>query len=192
MSGDFKFFIPLQKNVDGTLSGTASATTVDRDEERMSDESIYMMADDIKKTGVNLFGNHQHDWENILGGIDDAGVQTTSKGKELSIHIHPNKSNPKYDQLIGTMNTPGVRVGLSVGGNVLATRWEYDKRLNKKIKILDRVKIYEVSVVGIASNADSFLSIPAAIAKSAKLYKKCPACFSKMYGKACDTCLYRS
>lgn len=187
---DFRIFLPLTKTGD-RLTGIASATSVDRDEERMSDEALSMMADDIKRENVNLFGNHSHEWENILGGIDEAIIID----KKLHIGINPNTSNPKYNQLIGTMNTKGVKVGLSVGGNVAGYKWEYDKNIGKKVKILDRVKIFEVSIVGIPSNADSFLTIPQAIAKSAKLpisQKQCKMCLSYIDDDSCGICNWRN
>ncbi len=186
---DFNFIIPLNKQIGDQLSGIASTTSVDRDDEKMSDTALKMMVDDIKTEGVNLFGDHAHNWENILGGIDRADLIN----KQVHIGINLNKANPKYQQLVGTINTKGVKVGLSVGGNVLNYKYEYDKTVGKKIKVLDKVKIYEVSVVGIPSNADSFLTIPQAIAKSAKLKtNKCPACDDILVSDTCDTCLWRN
>ena len=171
MTNNFNFIIPLKKSTGDTLTGIASTTSVDRDGERMSSDALKMMVDDIKRVGVNLFGNHEHSWENILGGIDDASLV----GDQVHIKINPNKSNPKYPQLMGTLSTKGVRVGLSVGGNVESTKEEYDKEQRKKVKVLDEVSVYEVSVVGIPSNADSFMSIPNAIAKSIREKSKaCP------------------
>jgi HK97 family phage prohead protease len=190
---DFNFIIPLQKGLIGdTLTGTASTTSVDRDEERMSANAINNMTDGVKREGVNLFGNHQHDWENILGGIDNA----EAFDKKFKININLNKANPKYEQLVGTLNTKGVRIGLSVGGNVKSFHWEYDKAIGKKIKVLDEVEVYEVSVVGIPSNKESFLTIPQAIAKSAKLpgmppIFKCVNCNSEVEKGVCALCLTR-
>lgn len=190
MESAFNVIIPLQKGVNHDLIGTASSISVDRDDERMSENALNMMAEDIKKEGVNLFGNHEHNWENILGGIDEA----ESTGKDLSIGINLNKSNPKCNQLMGTLNTKGVKVGLSVGGNVVSDRTEYDRVKGKKIKVLDKVKIYEVSIVGIPSNADSYLSLPQAIAKSAgfmtRVSRSCPICSSEHFKKECKLCGY--
>jgi HK97 family phage prohead protease len=186
--GDFNFIIPLQKNAEDRLTGIASTTVVDRDDEKMSDSALHDMADDIRREGVNLFGNHEHSWENILGGIDHADVL----GKQLQIGINLNRANPKYAQLTGTLATKGVKLGLSVGGNVGGFRWEYDREKGKKIKVLDKVKVYEVSVVGIPSNAESFLSVSSAIAKSAKPKGlNCPACFSEIAKGLCPTCFWK-
>lgn len=173
---NFNFCIPLKKAREGALSGIASTTSIDRDGERMSDQALRMMVDDIKAKGINLFGNHEHGWENILGGIDKAELNTQ---KQVVIGINPNKANPKYNQFIGTMSTPGVTLGLSVGGTVKGDKWEFDKALGKKVHVLDKVEIYEVSVVGIPSNKEALLSIPTQIMKSMKekgCDKNCELC----------------
>ncbi len=192
----FTFILPLQKSLDGQqLIGTASATSVDRDDERMSKEALDMMTNDINRFNVNLFGNHEHNWENIMGGINYA----SNDGQKMDIKINLDNptTNPKIPMLLNKMKVPGVKLGLSVGGNVMGYSWEYNKDLGKKIKVLDKVKIYEVSVVGIASNADSFLTIPQAIAKSVKdsvkwedVKAKCPLCFSEIAKSICDICFY--
>lgn len=173
---DFNFIIPLSKGLNNSLSGVASTTSVDRDEERMSAEALKMMVDDIKKQGVNLFGNHEHNWENTLGIIKDASLVNNQVA--VKIDLDDPQTNQKIPMLLNKLGR-GIKLGLSVGGNVLNYKWEYDRELGKKIKVLDKVKIYEVSVVGIPSNADSFLTIPQAIAKSARINKEyavCPKC----------------
>jgi len=166
MQKNFNFSIPLKKDISDPdrLVGLASTISIDRDEERMSLKALNEMTEDIRTKGVNLFGDHEHGWTNILGGIDQADL----RGDELFIGINPNKSNPLYPQLIGTMSTKGVTVGLSVGGTVTKEKYEYDAELGKKVKVIDGVKLYEISVVGIPSNPDAFVSIPGQIAKSMK------------------------
>jgi HK97 family phage prohead protease len=187
---DFGFIIPLTKEANGTLSGIASTTSVDRDEEKMSDEALRTMVDDIRTIGVNLFGNHEHNWENTLGVINQANLLDNQV--HVGITLDDPNTNPKVPMLLNKLKK-GIKLGLSVGGNVLNYKWEYDKSVGKKIKVLDKVKIYEVSVVGIPSNADSYLSIPAAIAKSAKGHRPmvtCPYCYSDSINKGvCEICL---
>lgn len=151
----------------------------------MSPNALEDMRREVLERGVNLFGNHQHDWENILGGIPKGEINNN----QLSVGIHLNKSNPKYEQLLGTLNTPGVRLGLSVGGNVTKEYYEYNKSVGKKIKVIDGVQLYEISVVGIPSNYDACLNIGQAIAKCFNGSKTCPVCYSEMNQK-CEVCLY--
>jgi len=185
---DFNFIIPLKKGSDSQLSGIASTTSIDRDEEKMSDTALSMMVSDIKSIGVNLFGNHEHNWENTLGVIKEA--ELIDRQVHIGITLDDASTNPKIPMLLNKLKR-GIKLGLSVCGNVESYKWEYDKSVNKKVKVLDKVKIYEVSVVGIPSNADSFLSIPQAITKSYKSKSyKCPVCLSENNKSGvCEICL---
>lgn len=188
----FSIILPLRKDVNSnTLTGIASTTSIDKDEERMSDQALKMMVDDIKREGVNLFQDHQHGWQDTLGVIKDAKL--VGNKVQVDITLDDAVTNPRVPMLLNKLNK-GIRLGLSVGGNVLNRKWEYNKQLNKKIQVLDEVKIYEISVVGIPSNSDSFLSLPMAIAKSAKLSgakEICPLCYSNINEGVCSLCLAR-
>ena len=188
MKNDFNIILPLNKSITGDfLTGIASTTSVDRDDERMSDEALRMMVDDIKRQGVNLFSDHEHQWENTLGVINQA--ELVNNQVQVGITLDDVSTNPKVPMLLNKLHK-GIKLGLSVGGNVVSYKWEYSKELNKKIKVLDKVKIYEVSIVGIPSNPESFLTLPAAIAKSAGIHELiCPLCFSPMI-KSCGVCFY--
>jgi len=182
----FNFIIPLKKENSGMLTGIASTTGVDKDEERMSEDALKQMVKDIKTMGVNLFGNHEHNWENTLGVIKNAELINNEVAIEIT--LDDDKTNPKIPMLLNKLKR-GIMLGLSVGGNVDSFKWEYNRELGKKIKVLDSVKIYEVSVVGIPSNSSSYLSIPMAIAKGYK-EKRCPVCYSKdIKNGVCSQCL---
>jgi len=194
MGNDFNIILPLKKTIDSDeLTGIASTISIDRDGERMSQGALQMMVEDIKKTGVNLFLDHDHSVKSTMGFVYDANMTSDNK---VSVKI-------KLDDPITNQNVPailnklkrGIRLGLSVGGNVESTKDEYDKKLGRKVKVLDKVKIYEISVVGVPSNADAFLNIPDAIMKSVKSKlqetKTCPICYSDM-NKECPACLYKS
>lgn len=187
-NNSFNIIFPLNKDINSSrLTGIASTTSIDRDGERMSQEALKDMVVEIKKNGVNLFENHEHGWQNTLGFIKDAKLS----GNEVLVDIELDdaNTNPKIPMLLNKLKK-GIKLGLSVGGNVTQEKWEYNKSQGRKVKILDKVKIYEVSVVGIPSNADSYISIPQAIAKSAKLEKSCPICFNKTKKEECELCLY--
>lgn len=189
MNENFKIILPLKKEGNsGDLVGIASTLSVDRDEEKMSQKALLKMVNDIKEKGVNLFENHDHGWEHTLGVIKDADLIDNKVAVKISLD-DPN-TNPKIPMLLNKLKK-GIMLGLSVGGNVTNFSWEYDRKLGKKIKVLDDVSIYEVSVVGIPSNADAFVTIPQAIAKSAKLpiLKKCPNCYNKTEKEECELCL---
>lgn len=175
----FSFVMPLQKEatilaLDGTesdmLQGVASTTNVDRDEERMSEKALYKMKRDIVMGFVNLFGNHNHEWENSLGSITDA--QITPEGQfKVKIKLDDKTTNPKIPMLLNKLKR-GIKLGLSVGGQVLKTKEEFDKALGKKITIIDDLELYEVSVVGVPANRETDLSLANQIAKSLKENKE--------------------
>ena len=173
----FKFYIPLTKSTDEEITGIASTTSVDRDDERMSTDALRSMAADINRLGVNLFGNHEHSWENTLGVVT-AG---TVSGDQLSVRFRLDdpSTNPKIPMLLNKL-ARGIRLGLSVGGHVTKTRKEYSKELGKNVKVIDDVRLYEISVVGIPSNPDCNIMATAVLAKSASPMVK--------WRSLCDRC----
>ena len=183
----FNVFIPLQKSneLNSELVGVASTLSRDRDDEKMSINALKDMVTGIKSLGVNLFGNHEHSWENTLGYIKDA--ELNGKQVDIKISLDDAETNPKIPMLLKKLEK-GINLGLSVGGNVTKVKYDYDKVLGKKIKVIDGVDLLEISVVGIPSNADSSLSLTNAIMKSFE--KKCPLCNSMMFKGECQLCLY--
>jgi len=190
--GNFQFCIPLEKSYGDELIGVASTLSVDRDDERMSENALHEMVQEIKKKGVNLFGNHEHNWENTLGAVKDAEL-TEDNQVIIKANLDNPQTNPKVDMMLNKL-ARGIKLGLSVGGTVTKLKYEYNKELGKRIKVIDGVKLYEISVVGIPSNADSFLNIQQAIAKSMKKslnISKCPNCYHELNFGECDICLYK-
>jgi HK97 family phage prohead protease len=188
MENAFNFYIPLQKQAGDQLVGIASTLSPDRDMERMSDKALKEMEQEILTKGVNLFGNHEHSWENTLGVIKKATIKNNLLG--VGITLDNSETNPKVNMLLKKLER-GIKLGLSVGGAVTSERWEYDKELNKKVKVIDGVKLYEISVVGIPSNTDAFLSLPQAISKCLNNNNRCPLCYSRIVANKCAICLWR-
>ena len=186
MESAFNVYIPLEKDYAGdSLLGIASTTSVDKDTEKMSEKALQEMERDIKELGVNLFENHEHKWENTLGVVHDA--QLIDKQLKVKIKLDDPNTNPKIPVLLNKL-ARGIKLGLSVGGNVTSTKYEYDKSVGKRVKVIDGVKLYEISVVGIPSNSDSFLSLGEAISKSVK--STCPCCLTKSSKSKCEVCYY--
>lgn len=183
---DFTVLLPLKKSGEGSLVGIASATSVDRDEERMSEACLDDMIAQFQAYKVPLMENHTHNWENTMGVIKSA--QKVGDKAQVFIGLDNANTNPKIAMLLGKLDA-GIPIGLSVGGNVVAKHTEYDKSLNKRITVMDKVKLYELSVVGIPSNADSYLSLGQAIAKSARFVKNCWACLAECGNGECKLCL---
>jgi len=190
MDSSFNFCIPLKKDIGDTLIGVASTISVDRDDEKMSENALSDMVKEIKEKGVNLFGNHEHGWENTLGAVTEADLKENQM--YIKTILDNPQTNPKVPMLLNKL-ARGIKLGLSVGGTVTKLKYEYSKELGKKIKVIDGVKLYEISVVGIPSNADSFLTIPQAISKSMKekdLYnRQCSLCLGEIDKGVCKQCL---
>lgn len=184
----FNFYIPLKKEAQGSdvLTGVASTISIDKDGERMSTKALEDMKNTIITSSVNLFGNHQHDWENTLGVVNHADL--IDNRLHVRIQLDDPNVNPKVKQML-TKLARGIKLGLSVGGAVTDEKNEYDRELGKKVKIINGVKLYEISLVGIPSNSDSFVSIPSMISKC-YTDKMCPLCFGKFWAGECEMCLY--
>ena len=182
----FQVFIPIQKGEPGQpfkitetmqngetrtryrLKGIASTTSLDRDSERVTRACIEDMVDSIRAKKLPIFGNHQHDWENMLGYANGA----TALGNELEIDILTAyvETHPKVAQLVSDLEG-GLPLGLSVGGKVIEDGKAYEPSLKKEIKLIKKIGLLETSVVGIGSNPDAFLSLPEQISKSLKSCK---------------------
>ena len=189
--GSFNIFMPLSKNKgENTLNGIASTLSLDRDEERMSENAMRDMEREIVINGVNLFEDHNHGWQNTLGVIKRAHIDNNELNVEINLD-NPS-TNPKVLSLLEKLKK-GIKLGLSVGGAITKEYESYDKNLGKKVKVIDGVKLFEISVVGIPSNSDSFLTLPMAISKSAHRFDtNCPVCLSKMNNfENCPTCFYK-
>jgi HK97 family phage prohead protease len=188
---DFQFYLPLEKSSDTQLTGIASTISVDRDGERMSENALNDMVREIMEKGVNLFGNHEHSWENTLGAVWKARLQ--NRNIIVDINLDDPNTNPKIPMLLNKLKR-GIKMGLSVGGSVTKEREEYSKELGRRIKVIDGVNLFEISVVGIPSNADSFLSLPQAITKGYRKVEKCEQCFAPipLNNNICNLCHWRN
>jgi len=190
----FKFFIPLNKGIgEGELVGVASTLSLDRDSEKMSSKALDQMEETINTMGVNLFLDHNHGVFDTIGAVKKA----RREGNELkvSIDLDDPTTNLNVPAILNKLKR-GIKLGLSVGGNVTNEKWEYDRELGKKIKVIDEVNLFEISLVGIPSNPDGMVSIPGQIMKSLKTErlnsKKCLCCYTEINSeqKRCQTCYY--
>jgi len=147
------------------LKGIASTSTLDRDNEIVSKNCLRMLAGKVGMKKIPIFGNHEHNWENMLGYTNSA--EQNENALEILITTDYEETNPKVSQLIGKSDG-GLPIALSIGGRVLKDHEQTDKISGKKINVIDDVDLLEVSIVGIGANPDAFLSLPDQIAKSLK------------------------
>ena len=148
----------LVETVDGNtrtkykLKGIASTTSLDRDNEKVSPDCLNKMALSIKSKKLPIFGNHEHNWENMIGYANEAEIQ----GNNLIINFETayEETHPRVKQFVGSLQA-GLPLMLSIGGKVKMAR----KEGNGKMGIIDEVDLLETSVVGIGANPDAFISL---------------------------------
>ncbi len=135
------------------VDGYASDVSIDRDGDRMSSKAIQIMKNSVEG-GMNLYTDHEHGLFDMLGVLCKAEdrngrlwVETRLEDPEL---------NPKTKLFLHKLDI-GEKIGLSIGGDMKAHHYEEDKRLGKRVRVIDDVVLYEISAVGIPSNAGAYL-----------------------------------
>jgi HK97 family phage prohead protease len=164
----FTFFIELAKaskdEHDGMkwiVTGVASTTNVDHDQERMSAPALAQMANIINEKSVPLRYEHDKDPKSIIGKVYEA---TIDAAKKLVIKAELDQSNTTAKALWDGLQT-GSKLGLSVGGKVKRAFRELAEGVGKVIKTFYDVELEEVSVTPRPANYDAWL-IDHAFAKS--------------------------
>ena len=124
------------------LEGIASSNSVDLDGDYMTNECL----EDMKKqaVGLNIFLDHEHTIDKIVGKVTDV-IETSSDVFKIKFSVIPS-----YEWYISDFLENGINLGLSIGASVLDfedtdTGWKINK-----------VKLHEISIVGIPANWDTF------------------------------------
>ena len=124
------------------LEGIASSNSVDLDGDYMTNECL----EDMKKQaiGLNIFLDHEHTLDKIVGSVTDV-IETSSDVFKIKFSVRP-----AYEWYISDFLEDGINLGLSIGASVLDfedtdTGWKINK-----------VKLHEISIVGIPANWDTF------------------------------------
>lgn len=124
------------------LEAIASSNSVDLDGDYMTNECL----DDMKTqaVGLSIFLDHEHTIDKIVGKVTEV-VESSSDVFKIKFSVLP-----KYEWYITDLLENGINLGLSIGASVLDyentdTGWKINK-----------VKLVEISIVGIPSNWDSF------------------------------------
>ena len=134
------------------LRGYASDTAVDRDGDRMSPQALKSMKSAIE-SGMNLFSNHEHGWKDTLGVISKA--EERNGGLWMEVRLEDPIKNKDVDLLLHKLEI-GEKMGLSIGGDMVGSHSEKSAN-GKSVRVIDDVKLYEVSVVGLPSNPNSYV-----------------------------------
>lgn len=171
MNEDFKVTIGItrayRKDDNLYIEGVASSTDVDSHETIFNKNCQEGFAIDINDSfntdePVVVEAEHKGDEEpmNIIGAIERAHV---TEENELFIVARLDKDNPKavYYHKILTNPDPKLgrpkRLGLSINGVVEDAYFEYNKELNKTIRVFNRVKLKKVGIVRAPSNPSTWV-----------------------------------
>lgn len=150
------------------VSGIASGTKVDREGERMATSAIEAFKRAIDTGIVDHEGNwsmvplrsgHRHEWDDVLGWIKEAEVDDENN---LVIVAELDQDNPQALNLYKKLTRPpeagkSLRLGFSVGGQVLSAGEEWDEQLGKRVYVYRDVALKETSVTSMPAYAPSYV-----------------------------------
>ena len=188
----FLFFtktLKAYKEKDGTryIIGIASSTSIDRDNDRMSEAALHTMKS-TAEANLTLFTNHEYRVPDDLFGSCVEAIVSANKDEEpivlkaeedgeevsiatfypqdfeIKIKVVSDEVNPRAGQLYKAVEE-GVSLGFSIGGAVKKLKTVKDVVTNTVHTLIDAIDLYEISIVGIPSNVDA---MNLAIAKSIK------------------------
>ena len=132
----------VEENKPLILEGVASSNSVDLDGDYMTNECLEDMK--TQALGLNIFLDHEHTIDKIVGKVTDV-IETSSDVFKIKFSVIP-----AYEWYISDFLQNGINLGLSIGASVLdfedtETGWKINK-----------VKLHEISIVGIPANWDTF------------------------------------
>ena len=156
----FRLIAPITKAVSKngklTVRGIASDPTVDRDEERFSEDAVTKMQAAVAKGGIPLRVEHENKIYSEVGEWTMAEIEK-STGKMVVEGVIDTALSLGKD--IEVLLNKGVEIALSVGGVILDAGFEYSEELKKHIKVYKDVVLEEISVVKNPSNYNASLSL---------------------------------
>jgi len=147
----FKVYAPfdLYKSVDDEgevyYHGVASSSSIDRDNEKMSEAVLHKAANQL--VGQPVFFNHQHKQlgvGKITKAWNDAGF--------LKIQMKPTKAAGMQDVIMQIEE--GILKAFSIGGKTIKRESAVDTN-GHDYHVIKDADFYEVSVVGIPANPDA-------------------------------------
>lgn len=185
----FKFFTntikAVEENGSRYIVGVASSTSIDRDNDRMSEAALQTMKS-TAEANLTLYTNHEYKIpDDLFGSCVEATIKAqrdetpivvknnnneeeiftfSPQSLEIKIKVVSDSVNQKAGQIYQALKE-GVNIGLSIGGAVKKLVTVKDAINGTVHNLIDSIDLYEISVVGIPSNADA---MNLAIAKSIK------------------------
>lgn len=156
----FQFTFQIEKSLvkaednDLILSGVASTTNVDHDNERMDNSALKRMVNIVNTQGVPLRWEHSKDPSAVLGTVYKGHVDERGN---MTINARLDKNHPLAVELYEAVKK-GERYGLSVGGKILNAVKEMAEGAGKYVKTFYDVLLDEVSVTKKPANYDAWLT----------------------------------
>jgi len=158
---EFKFYTPkIHKSTHKgkrLISGYASTSALDRQDEIIAHDALKAAAEDLLKNPT-VFYEHKHD-QLPIGLTVKSYVD--SKGLKVVVQI----SEAKHADNIWQLIKEGILNSFSIGGKVLEAHDEKDKD-GKSHNIIDRIELYEVSIVGLPANPEARFEMAKSIGKT--------------------------
>jgi len=154
-SGKDKFL--LSKDTDDGkrfyVSGTASTTSIDWDEERVSENFIKSMKKQVINLPLRVNGHFSRALDDIVGVITNKGG---SKEKlDIEGKLQKPENNVNVEKLVQKMDD-GIIFGFSIYGKVIKTFVETDKK-GKLTYVLDDGVLSHILITDQPANKDTFM-----------------------------------
>jgi hypothetical protein len=163
----FEAFIPLSKSMVSSLlakvenedekypiiSGLASDTKVDRDDERVSEFFIKKMKTQVK--GLPITDNTHY----IQSSSQTIGVVTKSSGEADELVIEAKlmkRSESESVNFILNQMATGINYGFSIGGRITKIFREYNEALKKEVYVLADGDLFHVCLTTQPANNNTF------------------------------------
>lgn len=163
-SGAFEVSVPLAKAwEDGAgdlwFEGVAASTALDRQRERMSKQAVEKMS---RFAGLDLLPRHDAGPLRELGVVEECWVDND----EFRVRGRLDKTNPEAWRLFERVQA-GKRYGLSVGGRVLAAKWQFDPEAGQMVRLIEDVTLDHIAVCrsAQAANPATYLGVMAKAAE---------------------------
>lgn len=159
---DFKFYtkdfeVDTKASNKRIITGFATTSDVDRQFDVISEDAIKGAAEDLLQNPT-VFYEHKHS-EYPIGKVIDTKIM----GGKLLIRVEISKT---ADQ-VWTLIQEGILRCFSIGGRFLDFKTIHDKDLNKDIRLITKLELFEVSIVGLPANASAIITdVSKAIVKS--------------------------
>jgi hypothetical protein len=138
------------------IQGVVSGVEEDRDGERVSEDCIKSMVDQVRKGGVVATASHQQDWLSTFGEAVEAYHDSDTGEMIGKVRLPPKGSDPVADKAWDTVSKGSL--GWSIGGKLRGAFFEKTE-LGKRRKVLDRVALKHFCLTDRPAYGPSFAEI---------------------------------